>query len=38
MAKKKTTKQLHKKKGTTKKDVNPEVEFDDSYDLDYDID
>jgi hypothetical protein len=37
-ATKKTTKQIHKKKGTKKKDVNPEVEFDDTYDLDYDID
>ena len=37
-ATKKSTKQMHKKKGTKKKDVFPEVEFDDSYDLDYDID
>ena len=37
-ATKKTTKQIYKKKGTKKKDVFPEVEFDDSYDLDYDID
>ncbi len=37
-ATKKTTKQIHKKKGTKKKDVFPEVEFDDTYDLDYDID
>ena len=38
-AKKKTTKQIYKKKGTTKKDVNPEIEYDDDYtrDLDYDI-
>jgi hypothetical protein len=31
-ATKKTTKQIHTKKGTKKKDVNPEVEYDDSYD------
>jgi hypothetical protein len=37
-AKNKTIKQIHKKKGTKKKDVFPEVEYDDSYDLDYDID
>ena len=37
-ATKKSTKQIHKKKGTKKKDVFPEVEFDDTYDLDYDID
>ena len=37
-AKSKSTKQIHKKKGTKKKDVFPEVEFDDTYDLDYDID
>ena len=37
-AKNKTTKQIHKKKGTKPKDVFPEVEFDDTYDLDYDID
>ena len=36
-AKNKTTKQIYKKKGTKKKDVFPEVEYDDSYDLDYDI-
>ena len=37
-AKSKSTKQIHKKKGTKPKDVFPEVEFDDTYDLDYDID
>ena len=37
-AKNKSTKQIYKKKGTKKKDVNPEVEYDDTYDLDYDID
>jgi len=37
-AKNKSTKQIYKKKGIKKKDVNPEVEFDDTYDLDYDID
>ena len=31
-AKNKTTTQIHKKKGTKKKDVFPEVEYDDSYD------
>ena len=37
-AKKKTVKQVHKKKGTTPKDVSPDYEPPDSYDLDYDID
>ena len=37
-AKNKTTKQIHKKKGTKPKDVNPDWEPSDYYDLDYDID
>ena len=37
-AKKKTVKQIHKKKGTTPKDVSPDYEPPDYYDLDYDID
>jgi len=37
-AKKKTVKQIHKKKGTKPKDVFPDYEPPDYYDLDYDID
>ena len=37
-AKKKTVKQIHKKKGTKPKDVSPDYEPPDWYDLDYDID
>ena len=35
-AKQKTTKQIHAKKRTTKKDVNPEIDYPE--DLDYDFD
>ena len=37
-AKNKSTKQIHKQKGTKPKDVNPDLEPSDYYDLDYDID
>ena len=37
-AKKKTIKDIHKKKGTTPKDVFPDYDPPDYYDLDYDID
>ena len=37
-ATKKTTKQIHKKKGTKKKDINPNIDYDDSYYPEADID